>query len=60
MFEELPDFSHLHSEIQHENEVLLSSEHTLRVMIDNFSADSENFRLYNDYLNDRVNLNASM
>ena len=60
IFQELPDFTHLHNEILHENDVLLDSEHTLRVMIDQFSTDKENFRLYKDYLNDRVNLNASM
>lgn len=31
---QLPDFDHLEEEIKHENDVLLTSEETLKMMID--------------------------
>ena len=57
---ELPDFADIEARIKHENRVLMSSEETLKMMIDNFSPDSKNLRLYKNYLNDRINLNTSM
>ena len=38
----------------------MSSEKTLKLMIDNFEIDSNKMRLYKNTLNDRINLNTSM
>jgi hypothetical protein len=57
---QLPELDTIRDEIHHESEVLVSSEETLKMMIDSFATDSAAMRSYRNYVNDRVNLNASM